>query len=74
MLKMLVSSIDCFECLFNVSVKNICLQKNYFHTILDGNKLKKEKTNILYLRILKKSDKMNLIRFNTVESNIVREK
>ena len=36
--------------------------------------LKKGKTNILYLKILKKSDKRNLTRFNTVESNIVLEK
>ena len=56
------------ECLFTCLGKKFCLQKNYFCTILDANTLKKGKTNILYLKILKKSDKMNLTRFNTLET------
>ena len=42
---------------------------------MDANTLKKEKDKKEnHLKILKKSDKMNLTLFNTVESNIVHEK
>ena len=61
-----------------VSNVDFCFWKNYFYTILDANTLKKEgkkkHKNIMHLKILKKSDKMNLTLFNTVESNIVSEK
>ena len=74
MLKTSVSLINYFECLFKYP-GNFRLQKNYFYTILDANTLKKEKDKKEnHLKILKKSDKMNLTLFNTVESNIVHEK
>ena len=55
MLIMLISWINCFEYLFTCPGKRFPLTENYIYRILHANTLKKGKTNILYLKILKKS-------------------
>ena len=74
MLTMLVSLIDCFEFLFTCLGKKSLLTEELFLYNIRCKYVKKGETNILYLKILKKSYKINLTRFNTVESNIVPEK
>ena len=53
-----------------ISRQKILLTEELFLYNIGCKYVKKEKTNILYLKILKKSDETNLTRFNTVESNI----
>ena len=66
---MLVSQIDCFECLFTCLGKKSLLTEELFLYNIRCKYIKKRKNiNILYLKILKKSDKMNLTRFNTLET------
>ena len=69
MLKMLVSEIDCFECLFTcVGKKSLLTEELFLYNIRCKYVKKRRNINILYLKILKKSDKMNLTRFNTLET------
>ena len=75
MLKMLVSQIDCFECLFACLGKKSLFTEELFLYNHGCKYVKKRKNiNIFYLKILKKNDKTNLTRFITVESNIVPER
>ena len=53
----------------HVQVKDFHLQKN-INTILHANTLEKETHKYSVFKNTKKSDKMNLTPFNTVESNI----
>ena len=70
MLTMLISWINCFECLFTCPGK-IFPVTAYINTILHANTLlKREKHKYSVFKNTKKSDKMNLTPFNTVESNI----
>ena len=68
---MLVSLIDCFECLFTCLGKKSLLTEELFLYNIRYKYVKKWKNkNILHLKILKMSDKMNLTHFNTVESTL----
>ena len=72
---MLVSEVDCFEYRITCLGKKFLLTEELFLYNIGCKYVKKRKNiNILYLKMLKKSDKMNLTRFNTVEKNIIPEK
>ena len=71
------STINCFECLFTCPGKKFPFTEELFlYSNIECKYVKRRKSiNILYLKKkLKKSDKMKLTLFNTVESNFVPEK
>ena len=72
MLTMLISWINCFECLFACPGKRFPVTA-YINTILHANTLKREKHKYSVFKNTKKNDKMNLTFFNTVESKIIPE-
>ena len=73
MLTMLILWINCFECLFTCPGKRFPLTEKLYLYNIACYTLKKKKHKYSVFKNTKKSDKINLTLFNTVESNIMPE-